>query len=108
MKSDALRIAEKQERAAAYKAFADTATAVLTNPVVTVVGSTILIEYLQSSKDQNGRRVPGGGWVGSVSGSALEAALLVYLGASTVQKFTADMKPIAEAIGPLLLTKGMA
>ena len=113
MKSEAVKLAEKQERMAAYKALADTTTAVLTNPVITVVGSTILIEYLQSSIDNDPdsptyrQRIPRNGYVGSAAGSALEAALIVYLGASTLGKFTQDLKPVAEAIAPLLLTKGV-
>lgn len=108
MKSEAVKLAQIEERRAAYKAISDAIVSIATNPVITVVGGVVVTEYLQSSVDRySGQRVPGGGFMGSAAGSALEAALVGYLALNTVGKFTQDLKPVAEAIAPLLLTKGV-
>lgn len=106
MKSEAVRIAHSQERIAIYDMVKD----LLTNPVLDVVAGVIIIEYLQSHlesvRQTNGsyitRRVAGGGWMGQTVGTALETTLGAYLLLPQASKAAAELKPLVEAIAPLL------
>lgn len=101
MISDAVKIARSQERIALINAMRD----VFTNPAVVALGGVVLVEYLQSS-EQDGRRVAGGGWMGSAVGTTIEAGLIAYMASNSVQKITGDLQAVASAVAPLLLTKG--
>ena len=94
MISDAVKIARTQEHAAAYQAARD----ILTNPAVDVILGFILIEYLQGHV-VDGQRVAGGGFFGSVAGTALETGLVGYL-------LMPSFKDVAERIGPLIKSLG--
>ncbi len=110
MKSDAVRIAESKERVAIYENVRD----ILTNPALDVVAGFLLVEFLQSHEQYNKvsdtviykSRVPGGGWMGSNAGTALEAGLIAYLLAPSVVQTAKQIEPLAKALGPLLLKAG--
>jgi len=106
MTSDAVKIAKSNERLAMI----NTAREVLTNPVVLVVGSFILIEALQKTKNQDGTYTEGRGIVGPVAGTVLEGGLATYLLSPTIGKFAEQIGPVAKAFGevagPLALMAG--
>ena len=104
MKNEAVKIAQSQERAKAYEMIRD----VLTNPVVTVIAGVILIEFMQSSVNSQGRRVPGGGFMGSNVGTALETTLGAYLLAPTISKAADQIAPLIKAIAPIASTALLA
>lgn len=95
MKNEAVKIAQAQERARMYECVRD----ILTDRAVVTVLGIVLIEYLQSSVNQNGQRVAGGGWMGSNVGTALETALGAYLLAPSAAQLTKEVGPLLEAIG---------
>jgi hypothetical protein len=111
MKSDAVKMAESNERVAMVNAVRD----VFTNPVVTVVGSIILIEYLQSHVEYTtrledggmttrvvGTRKAGGGWMGENVGTALETTLGAYLLLPSIANTAKQIAPLIETLGPLV------
>lgn len=119
--NDALRIQRSQERIALMNATKD----IITNPAVLAIAGVILIEFMQShiagpgERDANhnlvpeGARVPGGGFVGTVAGSALEFALCASVVAPIAEKLMTKVNDTAEAkldlagkMMPLLLSKG--
>jgi hypothetical protein len=104
MKSEAVRLAQSNERIALINAARD----VFTNPAVVAIAGVVLVEYLQSSVNQNGQRVAGGGWMGSNVGTALEASLGAYLLAPSIQTFAKQIGPVAEAFGKIAPTALMA
>jgi len=110
MKSDAVKIQESREREAVYKVVGD----LVTNPAVLGVAGFILTEWLQSHDEykavsQPGThalvtqkvRVPGGGFMGSVAGSFLEAGLVGYM----VGPAIVESAKIASGVGAF---KGLA
>ena len=120
MISDAVKIARSQERVAMVNAARD----ILTNPAVDLILGYIIFEYLSSYeedvlKEQPGthqqyyvkERRPGtntkSGWFGPTAGTIAEGALVANLGASSIGSIAKDLKPFAEALAPLMLTKGL-
>ena len=101
MISDAVKLARSNERARAYECVRD----VLTNPAIDVIAGFILIEYLQGH-NENGQRVAGGGFMGSVAGTALESGLVAYLLAPSVESTAKTVAPLIQSLAPLLLAAG--
>ena len=111
MKSDAVRIAESQERARISEAVRD----VLVNPALDVIAGILLIEYYQGQtvtakivdagsgqSYYEKRRIAGGGWVGSAAGSAAEAGLLAYLVAPSLVQTSKQLSPLIQSLAPLI------
>lgn len=126
MTNDAIKLARinaKAARAAVDVAAINTVRDFITNPGTIAVLGTIAIEYFQGH-DQislesvisgggvvhqwKKRRVPGGGFVGSVAGSAAEAALIANCLSPLINKTLESMnsKP-ADAIGALTAIKAL-
>jgi len=120
--NDQVKLARSNERIEMIKATKE----VLLHPAVLAIAGVILVEYLQShvagqgERDANnrqvepGRRIPGGGFIGSVAGSTLEFALSAMLVAPLAQtimnKTNEQVEAKADLAGkllPLLLTKGV-
>ena len=95
--SEAVKVAQSQERQELIRV----AGSVLTNPAIIAVAGTILIEYLQGHDvlsydpvmrgggvvhDWQKKRVPGGGFVGSVAGSTIEVGLALGMAAASIQE----------------------
>lgn len=97
MKDPQVLIAKSQERAELYKCARD----VLLNPAVLTIAGFVITEYLQGHTE-NGQRVAGGGFMGSIAGTALETGLAAYLVLVDAGKIAAGLNPIAKALGPLV------
>lgn len=117
------RINARAARAAVDAAAIDAVKAFLTNPGTIAVLGTIAIEYFQGH-DQislepaisgggvvhqwKKRRVPGGGFVGSIAGSAAEAALIANCLSPLINKAleSTNSRP-TDAIGALTAVKAL-
>lgn len=69
--NEELKIQRSKERIA----MAQTVKDILTDPGVMAILGLVLIEYLQSSVNSQGKRVAGGGWMGEVAGTFAEVGL---------------------------------
>ncbi len=110
MISDSVKIARMEAQTKQLEAV----KSMLTNPVVMSIAGFILIEYLQSSVVEDKviwsdgsvtykqRRVPGGGWLGSVAGSVIEGGLAGHLIASGLPPGTPEL---ISTVGTKLLSK---
>lgn len=103
MASEAVKIARSSERVALYDCVKD----VLTNPAIDVIAGFILIEYLQGH-NENGQRVAGGGFMGSIAGTALETGLIAYLVMPSVESTAKTVEPLVKSLAPLLLAAAAA
>ena len=97
MKNAQIELAKSHEREIFYQQVKE----VLINPAVAAIAGIILVEYLQSSVDNAGRRKAGGGWMGETVGTALQGSLAAYMLAPSVGKVAADIKPMFDNIAVL-------
>lgn len=110
----ALKMEQSRERQVAYQA----ASSILANPITLTVLGVLAIEYFQSSEelrlvpDVNNEgyplhrykkvRVPGGGWVGSVAGSAAEAGIIAAAAAMSAGNLAKELEPLTKALAPII------
>ena len=102
MISDSVKIAKENAKAKAYECIRD----VLLNPAVGVIAGVVLVEYLQGHEEAGKGRVAGGGFMGSVAGTALETGLIAYLLAPSVRETAKTITPLIESLAPLMLAAG--